>query len=192
MKHLHLIFGLTMVCSLLLPVACGSGESATKEPVIETAASEMNLSAADLGAGWSLQLEQSLDELPALKEEKAATDASLRTFVSAGGEVIASQTLTTKSATAAKNTMEAGMAEATINELKEQLPGLDFEEIEAPAVGDEAVLVWGDVSDLGLNVYVLSFRKSNVLALLFLLGPEEQFTEATVMDYAQKLEAKIR
>jgi hypothetical protein len=187
MNRTRLILILTTVCLLLSSIGCGSGGS-----TIETPAGEMNFSAADLGSDWSLQLDQSLDEIPGLSEEKAARDASLRTFATQDGRTIASQVLTVKTVAGAENSMAEGFAEPTIAELKAQLPGITFEQLASPTVGDETVLVGGNISELGLNVYVLTFRKSNVIAMIFLLGPETFASEASTADYGRKLEAKIQ
>ena len=187
MNRTRLILSLMTVCLLLSSIGCGSGGSA-----IETPAGEMNFSAADLGSDWSLQLDQSLDEIQGVSEEKAALDASLRTFATQDGRTLASQVLTVKTVTGAKNSMAEGFAEPTIAQLKAQLPGVGFEELTSPSIGEEAVLVGGTVSELGLNVYVLTFRKSNVIAMIFLLGPEAFASEASTADYGRKLEAKIQ
>ncbi|MDY6876578.1 MAG: hypothetical protein SWK90_10325 [Chloroflexota bacterium] len=186
MKYSRLVLSLTVICLLLLTIACGS-----KEPVIETLAGEMNLSAADIGPDWSLLEDQSLDEMPD-SDLPHVRDASMRMFGAEGitGMVI-SCVFSTKTVASAEREMATGDVTSSFAEgLQEQVPEVTLETLEPPSIGDEAVMTGGSYSELGLNIYMLTFRKANVIVMFAVIGPEEFATEEAVAGYAQKLEAK--
>lgn len=187
MKHSRLIFGLTVVCLLLSITACGSGE-----PTIETPAAEMNLTVADLGPEWSLQQEQGKDELATTLQAGDLVDADMRIFAAAANQtMLVSQLISVKSVVSAKTTMAGEFVQAFTTGMQSLLPGVTLEELASPNVGEESVLMGGNVPDLDFNVYILAFRKTNVIATLFLMGPAESATEESVADYARKVEAKL-
>jgi hypothetical protein len=187
MKHLRLMLSLTVMCLLLLATACGAGE-----PTIETPVEEMNVTAADLGPNWSLQQEQGKGELADILDAGDLADANMRVFAAAAEQTtFVSQIISVNSVASAKATMAADFVDAFTTGIQSSLPGLALDETEAPNVGDEALMLGGNMSDLGFNVYVLAFRKANVIATLFLMGPAESVTQENAVDYAQKLEAKI-
>ena len=187
MKHSRLILSLTMMCLLLGVTACGGGE-----PTIETPVGEMNVTAADLGPDWSLQQEQGKGELADVLDAGDLADANIRVFAAAAEQTtFVSQIISVNSVASAKATMAADFVDAFTTGIQASLPELTLDEIESPSVGDEAVMLGGNMSDLGFNVYVLAFRKANVIATLFLMGPAEFVTKEGVVDYAKKVEAKI-
>ena len=187
MKHSRLILSLTMMCLLLWVTACGAGE-----PTIETPVGEMNVTAADLGPDWSLQQEQGKGELADVLDAGDLADANMRIFAAATEQAMfVSQIISVNSVVSAKATMAADFVDAFTTGIKSSLPDISLEEIESPGVGDEAVMLGGNMSDMGFNVYVLAFRKANVIATLFLMGPAESVTQESMVDYAQKVEAKI-
>lgn len=187
MKHFRLIFSLTMMCLLFLATACGDGE-----PTIETPVGEMNVTAADLGPEWSLQQEQGKDELADVLDAGDLADANMRVFAAAAEQTtFVSQIISVNSVVSAKATMAADFVDAFTTGIQSSLPGLTLDEIESPGVGDEAIMLGGNMSDLGFNVYVLAFRKANVIATLFLMGPAESVSQESAVGYARTLEAKI-
>jgi len=188
MKHLRVILSLTVICSLLLATGCGAGE-----PTIETPVEEMNVTAADLGPDWSLQQEQGKDELADILDAGDLVDANMRVFAAAAEQTtFVSQILSVNSVASAKTTMAADFVDAFTAGIRSSLPELTLEEVDPPGVGDEAIMLEGEMSNMGFNIYVLAFRKANVIATLFLMGPTEFVNQESVASYAQKVEAKIQ
>lgn len=191
MKRSRLILSLTIVCLLLSVVACGPKEE-MKEEVIETPAKEMNFSAADLGPDWSQMQDLGLDVMPAL-DQPHIQDASMRMF---GAETITGMVMSivfsTKTVALAQEEMKGEIVQHLGRDIEEQVAGVTLETLEPPQIGDEVVMVGGNHPELGLNIYVLTFRKANVIAMFSLIGSEESVTEGVALDYARKLEAKIR
>jgi hypothetical protein len=178
----------TVVCLLLSVMGCGPNE-----PIIEMPAADMNFSAADLGPGWSLDAEQGLDELM----EEAPThvlDASMRAFTSVElmGSIV-SMLFRTKSVASAQREMNGAFVEEIQAGLQGMAADSAFEEKASPSIGDEAMTIGGKatLSGIEVNGYVLTFRRANVIAMVFLLAPGEFATEENVATYARRLEAKI-
>jgi hypothetical protein len=73
-----------------------------------------------------------------------------------------------------------------------ELPGMEMEERRAPAVGDEANLIGVDVEDLGVSMYILSFRKVNVIGVVVVMGTDAAATEAAAAEFGKNMDAKIR
>lgn len=190
MKYSRVILSLTIMCLLLGAAACGSGE-----PIIETAAADMNFSAADLGSGWSMQEELAMDEMLAEVPDHAL-DANQRTFVSEEvlGKVMVSQMFSTKSVASAKREMKGDLVQTMTTAFEQQASGGSMVEMASPDLGDEAIMLGGEgtVSGVGMRSYVVALRKANVFAMVFLMGPTESATKKAAMDYAQKLEARIQ
>jgi hypothetical protein len=186
MKYSRLILSLTVVCLLLSAIACGS-----KEPIIETPAGEMNLTAADLGSEWSQLQDTGLDDMPAMKQPHVQ-DANMRMF---GADTITGLTtsivFSTKTVASAQEEMKADSAQDFGQDIEEQLAGLALEALAPPGIGDEVVMRGGNYAELGLNVYVAVFRKANVIAMLSLVASEEFLTEEVAVGYVQELAAKI-
>ena len=107
--------------------------------------------------------------------------------------VITSMTYSTKSVSSARKEMKGLLIKDTIAALQERVAAGTFEEVEAPGIGEEAFTIGGKGSFSGMEVgaYVVVFRKANVIGMVFVIGPGEVATEEAVVDYAQKLEAKI-
>ena len=177
-----------MICLLLSTIACGSSE-----PTIETPAGEMNLTAADLGPEWSLVGEQGLDEMQDMNQAPHIQDANMRML---GADTITgfvmSIVFSTKTVASAEGEMKGSTVQGFAESIQEQVPGATIETMEPPDVGDEATMVGGSHPELGLNIYMLAFRKANVIALFSLIGSADSITEETVADYTQKLEAKMQ
>jgi hypothetical protein len=101
----------------------------------------MNLSFSDLGADWSLALEQDLDELlPALGQDDDIVDANRRLFVSSKGDMLASVVMNARTAAAARREMQANLVNSWRADVQQQLPDTTLEELASPDVGDEAVM----------------------------------------------------
>lgn len=183
----RLILSLIVVGLLLATIACGS-----KEPVIETPAAEMNLSAADIGPAWSLLEEGGTEDAPELNLPHVQ-DANMRMFGAEGVTgMVMGYVFTTKTVASAEQEMATGDVVSNFTEgFQKQMPGMALETMQPPDVGDEAVMVGGSHDELGLNVYMLTFRKANVIVMLAAVGPEEFASEEAMAGYAQKVEARI-
>jgi hypothetical protein len=189
MKHARSILSLIMMVGLLLStIACGSSE-----PVIETSTAEMNLRAADIGPGWTMSAEQDAEETPEL-DLPHVQDGNMRMFEAEEtiGMVIG-YVISTKTVAAAEKEMASGEATSSFEEsLQAQVPEISLEMLQSPDVGDEAVMVGGSHPDLGLNIYMLTFRKANVIVMLAAIAPEEFASEEAMVNYAGKVEARIQ
>jgi len=184
----HWLLGLTVVCLLLVGVACGP-----KEPTIETPAKDMNLTAADLGSDWVLQNEQGLSDLPE-KVGEYFRDANVRTFAAEGKGMVVSQVLRAPNARSVQKAIqEVDPIESFTSGLKEDWPDATFEEVTPPDIGEDTAMATGKMSymDINFTAWMVVFRKHNVTALVAIVGTEEASTEEVITDYARKLEAKI-
>jgi hypothetical protein len=187
MKLSHLSLSLIAVCLLFSTAACGSSE-----PIIETPAGEINLSADELGSEWSLSLDQGLDDMPDMQQSHIL-DANMRMFGTEGTMgMVMSIILSTKTVSSAEQEMKGATVQSFIDDIQEQVPGASLETLDPPDIGDEAAMVGGGHPDLGINIYLVTFRKSNIIVLFTLIGSSESTTEETALGYARQLEAKIQ
>ena len=189
MKRSRLNLILAAVCLVLAALACVSGEPA--EPNVERSAADMNLTAADLGGDWALAADQGLGEMADIGEEDVE-DANTRMFTSQEATgMIMSIVFSTESVSAAKREMQGDAVQDLGAQLGAELPGASLEMLDPPDVGDEAVAVGGVYPELEMSVYMIAFRKANVIAMFSLMGAESSVDEAMLIEYARKLEAKI-
>lgn len=189
MKLKRWILSLGVVGWLVTLGACGAAE-----PIIETPAGEMNFTAADLGARWSLQSEQGLSELMTDVPDHAL-DANVRSFVASDAlEVLVGMTLSTKSVASAERELKGSFVQDIMTSLQEMGSDGTFEEMDPPDVGDEAIMIGGQtsISDVAVDAYALTFRKANVIAMVFLIGPEDFANSVNVTQYGEDLEARIQ
>jgi hypothetical protein len=207
LRFFTLFFILIVVCLLFLVGSQGP------EPKIEVPAREMNLSLSDLGADWSLALEQDLDELlPTLGQDDDIVDANRRLFVSSKGDMLASVVMNARTAAAARREMQANLVNSWRADVQQQLPDATLEELAPPDVGDEAVMfrvqapvqggqapVQGGQAPVqgvqvpiqGAVLYGLAFRQANVFAMIVTRGSQEFTTAKNLTDHALQLETKI-
>lgn len=190
MKRAYIVPILALTALVLSTLACGSTEPA--QPIIETAAADMNLSAADLGFDWSPMSDQGLDEMPAM-DQPHIRDANMRMFSSESlMGMVTSILFSAESVAAAQQEMQGDAVQNLGADMEAQLENLTLAKLDAPDLGDEAVMVGGNIPELNMNVYVLALRKANVVAMVSVLGTAETVTEDLMADYAQKLETKIK
>jgi hypothetical protein len=190
MNKSRLVPILAVLALLASALACGG--SGTQAPIIETKAAEMNFTAADLGGDWSLQADQGVDQIQDISEEDVL-DANMRMFASNELEgMVMSFVFTTESVAAAKQEMKGHSIDDMKDDLQADLPDLTIETLDPPDVGEEAGMVGGNYADLEMNVYMLVFRKANVIVMFTVIGAEDEVTEDLAADYAQKIEAKIQ
>ena len=189
MNRSSLTLGLIIAWLVLSVAACGG--QATEE-LIQTAAAEMNFTAADLGSEWELMKEMRLDEIPMLKDVEHVQDANMRMFSATEiTGLMTSFVFSTKTAASAVSEMAGDTVRNTAKDLEAQVAGLTMETLDPPDIGDEATMSGGSVPNIGVNIYVLTFRRTNVVAMFSLIASTEVATEELVLNYARKLEAKM-
>ena len=186
MNRTYLSVNVTLICLTLVTVACGA-----QEPTIDTPVREINLTTADLGAGWSVREEQLKEQLADTLGASDLVDANMRIFE--GEEaILVSQLASVKTVASAKTTMAGDFVQAFKNGMEAELPGVTFSDAETPDVGEEPVMLAATIGDLGFEAYVLAFRKANVIVTLFVMGSEDIVTAEMLTGYGRKLEAKIQ
>jgi hypothetical protein len=189
MKHTCVIPVIAVLVLLASTLACGSS---TQAPIVEMAAAEINFTAADLGGDWSLRADQGVDEIQDVSEGDVL-DANLRMFASSElAGMIMSIVFTTESVAAAKQEMKGDLVNDMQKGFQANLPDLTLETLDPPDVGEETAMVGGNYADLEMNVYMLVFRKANVIVMFTAMGTENEVTEDLIVNYAQKIEAKIQ
>jgi hypothetical protein len=180
---------LVLVLCFALLTACGSSS------LITTAAKDMNLTADQVGSGYTLSQDQGLDEFAStmsITDIEEVSDASYRMFQNDAGGIVLSLVITLKK-TATKDDLQeltGGFEEG----FTESMTGVTLEELKAPAVGDEAS-VRGATVDLGgmsMSIFFLGFRKANVIGVLAVVGTADFASEAIIGDLGQKLAGKIK
>ena len=182
---------LSLAFVLLLGGAAACGPS---EPLVETAAADINLSAADVGTGWEMQQELTLEDIFA-DAPRHALDANQRTFSSQEvlGKVLVSQVFSTKTVASAEREMRGDLVEAMTTAFEQQATGASMEEMTAPELGDEALMLGGrgSVSGIEMVANVVALREANVFALVFLMGPTGSATADDAVAYARTLDLRI-
>jgi hypothetical protein len=190
MNKSRLVLILAVLVLLASVLACGG--NGTQAPTIEMAAAEVNFTAADLGGDWSLQADQGVDEIQDISEEDVL-DANMRMFASSElTGMVMSIVFTTESVAAAKQEMKGNFVNNMKDEFQAGMPDVTFETLDPPAIGEEAAMVGGNYADLAMNIYMLVFRKANVIVMFVVTGAEDGVTEDLIGDYAQRIEAKIQ
>jgi hypothetical protein len=179
---------LMLALCLTLVAACGA-----QVKLIETAAKDMNLSAAEVGEGVTMSTDEGLEGLKTsmnLPDDQDIKDASFRMFeTSQTGIVLAVIISMNKPADSGALTDLTGGFEKG---LAEQMPGVQLKTYNAPKVGDEATVSGVDLPDLGVSMYFLGFRKVNVIGVIGVLGTADFATEAKLAELGQKMDAKIK
>lgn len=180
--HIILFIGLA-----LLLAACGG----SKEPIIEKPAGEINLTIQDLDDGWTLVEEQ--EDLNAVGLKPSGyRDANIRFFQGDNPTIqVMGMVATAKSAEgAAKEFGKTDILGDMEESMLKQLPEMRFEKMEAPSMGDEQELLHGVYESLGLHLYVLVFRKANMISMVMLMGPDDIANLDAVTRYAQTIAAR--
>lgn len=181
-----------LVLFMLFVAACGGGGGSS---LIETAAVDMNLGEGDLGSGYTLTEEEGRDAVVTdmdLDEADDIEDANLRMFSSADSlGMVMSVVVNFKTVAAAKANMR-GVTEGFEEGFNEELPGTEFAELSAPNIADDSLLIKADISDYGFEIYMLSFRKENVMGLIAAFGMSGSVTEDSVVELGNKLAGKVK
>jgi hypothetical protein len=176
-----------LVLCLAPVVGCGS-----KADLIETPAKDMNLSAGDLGSGYGLMQEWGKDEFleslgTAVPEE--VWDANFRMFEASDGMVI---TLIISAGQLFSSGDMRDLVDGIQEGILEELPDMGLETLSAPAIGDEANLLGTEMADLGLGMYILSFRKANVLGVVVTVSMGNLDSGAAASEFGKTMDSKIQ
>ena len=186
-----------LFCFVLALVACGP-----QEPVVEAKAAEINVDAADLGAGYT-RIEE--NDLAAILEREnvspedkgALTDANRRVFTSAA-VVTATETVTgTPPLTRTQIVItvmvyNAGSAAQTgFNETRDAAKAVLAQNValvavNAATIGDQSELWTAEVPDRQATVYLFLGRRLNVTVFVMATGTPE-LTQAWVLGLGQTL-----
>lgn len=181
--------GLLLVLVLLL-AACGPSAE-----LIETPAADMNLTAEEMGSDYTLMDDQGTDAVTADMDPDEAEDArsaSLRTYGPPNGTgLVMSMVVNFDSVSAAKANMR-GALEGFEEGFKQSLPDATFAEVDAPDIGEDAVMTLSSLEELGFNVYMLAFRENNVMGVIAIASTEDFATEEQTVDLAKKLAIKVK
>lgn len=199
MKRLNVLFLLLCLATLLL--ACG-----VQGPIVEAPAAEMNLTAADLGEGFALTAQSGLAEVLGrlhVKPEDQGTvvDADRRLFVAA--EPISGSTAPTATVPLTTTTVmatvlvynAAAAADAGLKEVADGFKGLvaitlTLQEQAITQLGDQTKFLTVGVPERGAQLYLLLFRKDNVVGMVQVTGPAHIQPQWAV-DLAQKMLLRI-
>jgi hypothetical protein len=179
---------LALVLCLSFLVACGP--SAT---LITTPAKDMNLSADQVGAGYVLSEEQGLEEFASsldISDIDDISDANYRMFENDAGGIVLSLVITLKQLATKDDLKE--LTEGFEEGFTESMGDVALEEFTAPAVGDEATVRGITFPDMGMAMYFMGFRKTNVIGVLAVVGTDEFASESIIGDLGQKMAGKIK
>ena len=198
--------GLTMLCMLLL-VACMS--VVTSVPPIQTLASEMNLTAADVGNEFTLVLEQGREENRDNIDRqifRSIDDMNLRGFESSESRVLAAIVSFghPMAAEGVYHDVSRGFfvgLRAQVQSPEEHLGGLVTEYdtsdleitfLEALPLGDKSDMVGVSHVEADVEGYSLSFRKVNVIGIVWIVGPKAVVEQTMIEHLGQMMEAKVQ
>jgi hypothetical protein len=171
------ILGLFVMLTLL-----GRGD-----PLIDKPAAQLNLTAAEVGADFSITQEHG----PQAADSKDVRDSNTRDLES-NGVFVRSMVLVGRlkySDTPAEliDSLELAMQ-------KDSPVAASFEQLRTVSIGDrggiEPFTVAGDSGPL--QGYVLVFIRRNVIVMLIEIGPKEQVTEDTVQKHARLINSRLQ
>jgi hypothetical protein len=186
MRRVRLVLGLMALCLLLALAGCGT------EELIETSAVAMNLEASDLGSGWSqMGGDMGVADMPAA-DVPYVEEFNMRMFGrELSMEMVITMVFRIQDVDSARQEMASGAVEQIASDLETQVPGATMMRMDPPDVGDEETMVGGTHSDIGLNLYVIAFRKANVIGMLMVMGDASSIDEAVAAGLAEAMEAKF-
>ena len=180
MKRLGVLFLLLSI--VLLLVACGPAE-----PIVEVKAAEINLTAADLGAGFTLAEESDLAAILGrtritTEDKGVLADADRRVFIStnvvtATSGVTATQPITRSQVIVTVQTYNAsGAAQSGLGEVRDALKEVLAQNaalvaVNAATVGDQSELWAAEMPNRGARIYLFICRRYNVIGVVMAVGP---------------------
>ena len=172
---------------VLLIAACGPGGAVVKVPAIE-----MNLSVEDLRESYTqrnaIDFEQLL-ELVKLEYPDKATDGHMRTFADQDSQLI-SVVLRFDSASTAKSALKDVKNYFEVP-FQDEVPGLLFTELSAPEIGDDVVFEGAELLEQESRVYLIAFRKNNVIGMVVVVGPSDALDEIWISGLAQTMATRV-
>ncbi len=183
------IVAAVLLCLVLL---ANCGGPAAK--VIETPVTDMNLAAEEIGEGYTLSSEQGKEQFTATMtgdELKEFKDGNIRLFMTADNNIAMTGVASMNTVEGAKAEMR-GMLSGFEESFTSSMSTVTFNEMDAPNIGEEAVMMKGVESTLGFNLYLLAFRKANVIGIVFTMAADDAAAQALTNDLAAKLDAKIK
>lgn len=199
MKRLNVLFLLLCLATLLL--ACGA-----QGPIVEAPAAEMNLTAADLGEGFALTaqsgLPEVLDRLHVKPEDQGTVvDVDRRLFVKVepiSGTPAPTTTVPLTTTTVIATVLvynAAAAADAGLKEVADEFKGLvgitvTLQEQAITQLGDQTKFLTAGVSGRAAQLYLLLFRKDNVVVMVQVTGPAGVQPQWAI-DLAQKMLLRI-
>jgi hypothetical protein len=158
------------------------------DPLIDKPAADLNLSAAELGAGVSLIGDEGLSS----DEAKTLRDSNLREF-EAEGVYIRSVVLVGKTAA-------SDAPGELIDEIESSMKGdassvaVSFDKLQSVLIGDrggiEPFTMKGNARSL--QGYIVAFVQRNVVVLLIELGDEDQITKESVQQHARLIANRLQ
>jgi hypothetical protein len=181
---------MVLALALCLALLSACGPSAT---LIATPAKDMNLTADQAGEGYALSEEQGLEEFASsmnITNVDEISDASYRMFQNESGGIVLSLVITLKQVATPADLKELtdGFEEGFTGSME----GVTLEEFKAPTIGEEASVRGATFPDLGMSMYFMGFRKTNVIGVLAVVGVEGFASESIINDLGQKLAGKIK
>lgn len=179
-----------LALSLCLALLVSCGPSVT---LISTPAKDMNLNANEVGAGYSLSEEQGLEEFASsldISNIDEISDANYRMFQDPNGGIVLSLVITLKQVATASDLKE--LTDGFEEGFTDSMEGVTLTEFKAPAVGEEASVRGAAFPDLGMSMYFMGFRKTNVIGVLAVVGTDEFASEAIIGGLGQALAAKVK
>lgn len=186
MKTNRIFLTIVSILTIFAMVACG----ATGPKPIETPAKDINFAVTDLGEGYSMLQETDDISSMGLSSSDPVNSASMRAFTTDKMDMVVSVVMNAKTAKDAEDAFgDKGLVSTISTELKGQIPGAEFKEISGLTVGEKTVAFGAEGSMLG-NVYMLVFKKVNIVCVVFIAG--QSLDQAGAVEVAKKLEAKIK
>jgi hypothetical protein len=190
MKRARIIL-FVMAALLASTLACGdSFTPATTIPIVEKSAADINLTVQDLGDDWSLTEETGIEGIGDLEADDVK-DANSRQFDSSSSMVM-SIVFTTDSISQAEREMEEDISQDFQDQLLTEVPDMTFETLDPPAIGEEAILLKGTHADSGMDIYLLTYRDTNVIVMLMVMSLDGGLSQDQVLDFAQVIEGRIQ
>jgi hypothetical protein len=179
---------LALVLCLSLVAACGPSVT-----LISTPAKDMNLDAEQVGSGYTLSEEQGLEEFASsmdISNVDEISDANYRMFQNDAGGIVLSLVITLKQVATESDLKE--LTDGFEEGFTDSMEGVTLEEYTAPAIGEEASVRGATFPDLGMSMYFMGFRKTNVIGVLAVVGLEGFASESIIGDLGQKLAAMVK
>jgi hypothetical protein len=156
------------------------------DPLIDKSAAELNFTAAELGAGFTLTEEHG----PEAMDIQTLRDSNTRDFES---EVIFIRSAVLVGKTALSDTPEELIDVLETSMQEEANVNVSFEKLQTVLIGDRGGLepFTLKASAGSLKGYMVAFVKRNVIVLLIEMGAEDQITKEAVQQHARLIANRL-